>query len=199
MDNSNVITEKSHPIQTRWVIKHFVIWGLVAIVNFIIFYGFYLPSHIKHTTETFEIFFLHLQSIFVVIVPIILPITGMLIRNTYHYEFGKRLITLKQGIISKSERHVPYGRIQNIFLTQGFIDRLIGLASIAIETASDSGGAKSLLKDKKNKASTPGIIIGFSSNRIAIPGLLYEDALNLKEAIATFIKSNPIDDAQSGL
>jgi hypothetical protein len=92
-----------------------------------------------------------------------------------------------------------YGRIQNICVSQGIINRLLGLASISIETASEGAGAKFIAQDSKSKANLAGALLGFHSNRIGIPGILYKNALEIKDVVMERIKLNPIDDAQSGL
>lgn len=185
MDNLDLINERSHPIERIWVIKNVILWSPFCAL---------IPSTI---TEKF--IFSYIFIIGLIISPPFIYLYLKLAIENYHYEFGEKLITLKQGIISKSERTVMYGRIQNVCVSQGIINRLLGLASISIETASEGAGAKFVTKDSQDKASLAGALLGFRSNRIGIPGLLYKNALELKEALMERIKNNPIDDAQSGL
>lgn len=184
MSESNLLNETTHPIEKIWVIKNVIIWApfcalLVATIS-----------------EKF--IFSHFIFALIFIPPLTYLYLVLTIKN-YHYEFGEKLITLKQGIVSKSERNVMYGRIQNICVSRSIINRLLGLASVSIETASEGAGAKFLTKDNQDKANLAGALLGFRSNRIGIPGLLYENASALKEALMERIKNNPIDDAQSGL
>ncbi len=184
MDNLGLINERSHSIERIWVIKNTILWSPFCALIPLTF------------TEKF-IFSYFVRAI--IICPFLIYLYLTLAIKNYHYEFGDNLITLKQGIISKSERNVMYGRIQNICVSQGIINRFMGLASLSIETASEGAGIKFVTQDSQNKANLSGALLGFHSNRIGIPGLLYENALELKKVLMERIKSNPIDDAQSGL
>ncbi len=44
-------------------------------------------------------------------------------------------IVVKQGVVFRSERHVPYARIQNVDLVQNVFHRLFGVAEVRLETA----------------------------------------------------------------
>lgn len=179
-----LINEKSHPIEKRWVIKNVILW---------------LPFCAFMPMAIIQEFIFSYFIIGLIISPPLIYLYFMLTIKNYHYEFGDKLITLKQGIISKSERTVMYGRIQKICVFQGIINRLLGLASISIETASEGAGAKFIAQDSKCKANLAGVLLGFYSNRIGIPGILYKNALEIKDVVMERIKLNPIDDAQSGL
>lgn len=184
MDRTRLINEKSHPIEKRWAIKNAILWSPFCAVG------------LATITEKFA--FSHFL-IAIIICPIIIYLYLILTIKDYHYEFGERFIILRQGIISKSERTAMYGRIQNVCVSQGITNRLLGLASINIETASEGAGVKFIIPDSKDKVYSALVLLGFHSNRIGIPGLLYENALELKEVLMERIKNNPIDDAQSGL
>lgn len=116
-------------------------------------------------------------------------------RVMFHYLLEEKFLTIQQGIISKQQKHTPYGVIQNIFVRQDIFDRLFNLASLTIENAAQAGGINNLRASKSNKYEK----IGFRGNRIVIPGLKREDAESLKIAILEKMKANPIDDSQSGL
>lgn len=193
MDNFKPITEKTYPIERKWVIKNVIIWSPV-LTSFIA--SLFSGGEHNFKLKIFIIVFI----IGLIIIPFILYLYLILTIKNYHYEFGEKLINLKQGIIEKSERHFPYGRIQNINLSQSLINKLLGLASISIETASEGGGAKFIIKkNKKSQTVLSGTPLGFFSNKIGIPGLSYENALKLKDAVKELMRLNPIDDAQSGL
>jgi membrane protein YdbS with pleckstrin-like domain len=115
---------------------------------------------------------------------------------------------LHQGILSKQQRNIPYGVIQNIFVHQRLVDRIFGLASLSIENASQGGG-----NQNSNNTKAFGITIsnqqtkkrgelempGFNGNKISIPGLTKQNAEALRELILQKMKDNPVEDNQSGL
>ncbi|HKO32412.1 MAG TPA: PH domain-containing protein, partial [Candidatus Limnocylindria bacterium] len=52
------------------------------------------------------------------------------------YEGGE--LVIRSGLFFRNERHVPYGRIQNLDATRNLLHRLFGVAEVRIET----GGGK---------------------------------------------------------
>ncbi len=55
---------------------------------------------------------------------------------TYRYRFRRDELVVREGIITRTERHIPYARIQNIDLVQNPLHRLLGVAEVRLETAS---------------------------------------------------------------
>jgi uncharacterized membrane protein YdbT with pleckstrin-like domain len=60
--------------------------------------------------------------------------------HTLRYTFDDRGVSMSWGILFKREIHLTYRRIQDIHLTRNFIQRWMGLATVAIQTASGSSG-----------------------------------------------------------
>lgn len=58
---------------------------------------------------------------------------------SYRYRFDRDELVVRQGIVFRSERHIPYARIQNIDLVQNPLHRLFRVAEVRLETA---GGQK---------------------------------------------------------
>jgi len=52
------------------------------------------------------------------------------------YSFGRSELVIREGIVQKRERLIPYDRIQNIDTTRNLAHRLFGVANVAIQTAS---------------------------------------------------------------
>ena len=57
---------------------------------------------------------------------------------TTSYALKDDQIVVRQGILFRSERHIPYERIQNVDLVQNLVHRVFGVAEVRIETASGS-------------------------------------------------------------
>jgi uncharacterized membrane protein YdbT with pleckstrin-like domain len=137
-----------------------------------------------------------------IIFSFILPI---LQRLNFHYFIENDFLTLKQGILAKQEKHIPYGVIQNIFIKQDLLDRVFGLTSLIIENASQGAGLENVPQKKsifmannqqrREKIET----IGFSGNKVSIPGLTKNNAESLKEILLQKMKDNQIQNNQSGL
>lgn len=201
MENPAVITEKTHPIEQKWVIKSIIGFVCAGILSFLIwlaeYHRFVSKGGLSHSGSVSS------DLVFGIIISFVLlfalPIYIILAKRNYRYEFGQKQIVLRQGIISKSERISQYGRIQNICIEQSLINRLLGLASVSIETASEGAGAKFMASNNKKNQIFSAVPLGFFSNKIGIPGLSYKNAIDLKNNLAELIKKNPIDDAESGL
>ncbi len=173
-NNISVITEKKYPITKLWIFKTPIIIILMNIVA--LFFGYYFPY-------------------LVLALPIML-IANPLIRANFHYSLGEKFFDVKQGVISKKHKNMPYGVIQNVFVKQDLFDRIFGLAHLKIENAS-LGGGKS--KARKSSGGSSSESVGASGNKVNIPGLRKQSAEDLKNLILQKIKENPIEDSQSGL
>jgi len=69
--------------------------------------------------------------------PIMLPLLYFRF-HTMKYEFSEQGIRMSWGILFRNEIVLNYARIQDINLNSNFIERMLGLASIHIQTASGS-------------------------------------------------------------
>jgi len=55
---------------------------------------------------------------------------------SYRYRLGREELVVREGIVTRNERHIPYSRIQNIDLVQNPLHRMLGVAEARLETAS---------------------------------------------------------------
>ncbi len=85
--------------------------------------------------------------------------------NKKGFAFRTHDAIYKEGLISETTTIVPFNRVQHVALHQGFIARKLGLASIELFTA------------------------GGSSSDLEIPGLLLEEAQQIKNMVSQ--KINP--------
>ncbi len=176
---SEIVTEKNYPITKLWIFKAPIIFTAILIIAF--FFGYYIPY-------------------LLIALPIYL-IANPLIRANFHYTTEEKFFTVKQGVFSKKQRHIPYGVIQNVLVKQDWFDRIFGLASFSVENAS-LGGGKGFSNGRKSfrlSGSGQGETVGSSGNKVNIPGLKKKDAEALKFAVLQKMKENPINDNQSGL
>ena len=61
---------------------------------------------------------------------------AVLQHRVYRYRLAADEIVVRDGLLTRTERRIPYGRIQNIDLVQNPLHRLCGVALVRIETAS---------------------------------------------------------------
>jgi len=55
---------------------------------------------------------------------------------TFRYWLGPEEMVIREGLLTRNERHIPYARIQNIDLVQNPLHRAFGVAAVRLETAS---------------------------------------------------------------
>lgn len=67
-----------------------------------------------------------------------IPLLGVQIFKyvTLRYRFDRDELVVKKGLVFRNERHIPFGRIQNVDLVQNPLHRLLKVAQVRIETAS---------------------------------------------------------------
>lgn len=185
MDGS--ITEKIYPIQRLWVFKSIfapLIWMVILEVALLLpFSGDQYTS-----TSLYSHIIVAIGTLYFIVAPI-------LRRSTFHFIMEDKFLILKQGIFSKQQRHIPYGVIQDIYITQDLFDRIFRLASLTIENASGSEDVFSTPSTRREKVE----IVGFAGNKINIPGLTKMHAEFLKKVVLQKMIRNPINDSQSGL
>jgi len=187
---NEIITEKNYPVQGLWIFKsNFVPLFTLLFSSLIFFLAYYAYDTSETSKDSEAVFYIFLLMVGL---SIIYFIDTILKRANFHYSIEEKFLTVKQGILSKQQRHIPYGAIQNLFVKQDLLDRIFGLASLTIENASQGSGALGTPRQQVE-------IVGFFGNKVIIPGLTQKDAEILKGIILQKMKENPIDDSQSGL
>ena len=190
-----IITEKNYPIRNIWLFKRIFPVLIILPIYLFIFFGIGNGSELS-SSAVFGFFPFLLIFPLVFCIPIIITV---LQRSYFHYSLEQHFMVLHQGIISKQNRNVPYGRIQEVFVNQDLFDRMFGLASLTIEDFSDGGISAMDASGNVGGGKSRHEALGFVGNKIHIPGLKKGDAEELKTIILQKIKENPIEDSQSGL
>lgn len=102
----------------------------------------------------------------------------------FKYRFDEDFICANQGIISRSERHLPYSVIQSVVIRQDILDRLFGLATIIVENAS-FGGIGMPANNNRSASMAYGSAsmgsMGMHANKFVLSGITLDDAEKLRE------------------
>lgn len=64
---------------------------------------------------------------------------SLLYLNSIEYSLDNKNLTFKCGVISRFEKVLPYSKIQHAIIYESFWQRVLGLSSVSIETARESG------------------------------------------------------------
>lgn len=60
-------------------------------------------------------------------------------RNRTHYILTSRNLTVEVGIFSKSYTHIPLDKVQDVTVRRSFLDRILDIGTIVVESAGVSG------------------------------------------------------------
>lgn len=63
----------------------------------------------------------------------------VLYHQRFEYELAEETLNIDKGVFFRTEREIPYHRVQNVDIRRSFFQRILGIASVSIETA--GGGA----------------------------------------------------------
>lgn len=91
------------------------------------------------------------------------PLAVMLLRRRYHrYALAETSIQVSRGVLTRREWTVPYGNVQVVTVRRGPIQRLLGIATVRIDTAGGRGinGPHVHDIDEENAATVVGDLIG---------------------------------------
>lgn len=189
------VNEKRYPIETVSVIKSAVTPILpIVVMSLVMALGIFLDAH------SFEV------TLYFVLAVLFLPfniIYFFVWRNSFTYALNEQFMTLGQGILSRQQRNIPYGVLQNILIKQDLMDRLLGLGTLVVENAAQNGAAPDSavtifgMRVQPNGKEVE--VAGFSGNRVMIPGLKLENAQTFRDAILKKMKEHPLHDNESGL
>ena len=70
--------------------------------------------------------------------------------KTLKYRFDEKGVSMSWGILFHREIYLTYRRIQDIHVTRNLIHRWLGLAAVAVQTASGSSGAEMTIEGIRN-------------------------------------------------
>lgn len=95
------------------------------------------PSTITRPHERLMTYYAWVAVLSLVAFPVTLAVLYVKYR-TLRYRFDDEGVWRRQGLLWRSEVNVAYRRIQDIHLTNGLLQRWLGLATVSIQTAAGS-------------------------------------------------------------
>jgi uncharacterized membrane protein YdbT with pleckstrin-like domain len=181
------LSERDFPIQPFWAFRN-VPGTLISLTIYFFFISF-------EDSDAFEFSWRKLIVVlfFAICIALFLSIRDLLKMHFFHYAFSGQGIVLKQGIIRKQQRIVPYHVVQNVWVKRKIYDRIFGWSTIIIENAVGAGGSpfaasnEAMVKDVMKKRSEQS---GFSGNTVVIPGLKKASAEKLKNYLLSRVKDS---------
>jgi len=108
-----------------------ILGGLVVWVILMLVAGFTMSSIMGIDKGMFPVFF------FVLVLLLILPylVWTELNYHNYTYQFRKKRLVIRKGVLNKERTVIPYMKIQNVNINRNLLQRSLGIATVKIETA----------------------------------------------------------------
>ncbi|MHB8710177.1 MAG: PH domain-containing protein [Minisyncoccota bacterium] len=135
------ISSRTYPITGAWYVQQMFTWFFSSLFISALL-SFYLVAPGKNGASSIaDIFNLGSGTpwlVFLVSFVVIFAfhmVYMILWRSTYSFSFLPDYIVTKQGVIAKTENHLPYRSVQDVTISQGIVERMLGLATVRIENA----------------------------------------------------------------
>lgn len=169
-------------INKTWLIIPMFLPGVLGLINIItclsllyIFTGNHLSSMDVGVSMVVVVAGVMFTGIYLLIglCGLVTIVYRYLVLKTFKLFMAGDHLVVQSGILSKSERTIPYYVIQNIILSRGLTDYFLELTSIQIENASNSGMVYSV----------PGKSSVAFGNMVSIPCLSADVALDIRNQL----------------
>ena len=123
------------------------------------------------------------------LVSMVIGVTS-LIWSRFTYQVTEREIRIKSGLLSRNNRSIPFDRIQDVSLEQKLVSRVLGLATVALETGSGGGEDGQLDALSRTDAETLRDTIRDYKAGLAIKGSAEDDLAATPESPPLFAMDN---------
>ncbi len=193
------ISSDQFPISGKWLfLRTFTYLFYAAFISWIINSWFFasgknsgqsLAEIMGFNPTSFDIFLFWLATFFIFYSFRIIWL--VLWRKSYRFEFLPEYILLRNGVISREERHLPYHTIQNVTVSQSFMEKIFGMCTVMIQNAAVSG----MVAPRSFVLGQGGNIL--ANNGIQIPGQNLDKGRMITETLNSII-SQTVDN-RSGL
>jgi putative membrane protein len=131
-----------------------------------------------------------LVPVLMVVYFLALIIRGLYIRayiKSYYYDFGEQFITIKKGVFAPTEIHVQYQKIQDVYVDQDVLDRMLGIFDVHIASATVTSGIE---------AHVDGVNVGVAENlKNIILSKIHNSTSSITTTPVTQINSQPVSEA----
>jgi len=123
--------EQLHP-GAKW---SFRIAGYLSVIVLAFVISGFLAGFLAFLGLWFFVLLIVLIIVFLVLVEIFVQLAY----KFWKYEFTKEGLKIERGIIWKTYKSIPYGRVQNVDIRRGIIARILGFSTLDVQTAGYAG------------------------------------------------------------
>lgn len=111
--------------------------------------GMFDPASITRPDPSLRSYYVIVSLCTLVAFPFVM-IPYLIRYQTLRYSFDDRGVSMSWGVVFRKEIYLTYRRIQDIHVTRNIIERWMGLAKVAVQTASGASGAEMTIEGIRN-------------------------------------------------
>ena len=118
-------------------------WGILLVLSFLVIliallFQFLLPlsEDVTHGDVSVVVWPIAGGAIFILLA-VVGPVLVLWVKNL-SYIIGEEKVTIHKGILTKVQKNIPYRAITDFIVNRSIFDRILGIASIRIQTAGQS-------------------------------------------------------------
>lgn len=111
--------------------------------------GGFNPAEVERPDPALMTYYLLVAALTLVGFPFV-AIAGWLKYRTLIYKFDDKGVSMAYGMFFRKEVYLTYRRIQDIHVTRNLFHRWLGLADVAVQTASGAAGAEMTIEGIRN-------------------------------------------------
>lgn len=143
------ISSKTFPINNKWYTQ-VVLSGLVGSMFYAALFVFwFLNKELRgYPAATGFLIWLVVSVVFFVA----LVIRAVIWKSKFYFSFLPQFIMQKTGVIATQEKHLPYKSIQDVMIRQGLLEKILGLSTVIVQNASQSGMSSNRRGGRMNSA-----------------------------------------------
>lgn len=179
------------------------IW-LGAIRTFILIFGIIIASSPSWIPGVMGIYKapgvrekIPLNLTLIIVAVILVFLTSYAIALLYHllsykfitYTISKDEFTFKRGIFIKKNVHIPYARIQTVDLTSSFLQRIVGISDVTIDTAGGSSNARVKIPYVRQTSAEVLRLLVYTLKKVALNEATYEDLEKMLPSISNMLNA----------
>lgn len=118
-------------------------WGILLVLSFLVIliallFQFLLPLSEDVTSGDVSVVVWPIAGgVIFILLAVVGPVLVLWVKNL-SYIIGEEKVTIHKGILTKVQKNIPYRAITDFIVNRSIFDRILGIASIRIQTAGQS-------------------------------------------------------------
>lgn len=140
-------TRQRFPLSSKKILKKTINATLIWVFLFIVLYAIAIPfGKYLISTNSLPIPITLFSSGLIGGIVILIVIVGLnyfyqvLYFNDYYYDLNDSFIVIRKGVIMPKEISIPYERVQDVYVDQDLLDRILHLYDVHLSTATWTSG-----------------------------------------------------------